>query len=187
MNQTNPSLQTLFIVLFRYLPSETLKVYIDYYNFTIQDWVSRQEPGQSWCYPSVTVLILTLVKMSKYCTPAGNKKYDITCWCHVLRRAADIRDKLWQRDSIYDLLAYVTVNPSTVWNKKCSLDILTQWNVWVTKLVTCCLFYVRINLDKCDKMTAWQADCVTRWLFAKMTEWRDDCVTRWLFDKMFVW
>ena len=30
MNQTNPSLQKLFIVLFRYLPSETLKVYIDY-------------------------------------------------------------------------------------------------------------------------------------------------------------
>ena len=176
MNQTNPSLQTLFIVLFRYLPSETLKVYIDYYNFTIQDWVSRQEPGQSWCYSSVTVLILTLVKMSKYCTPAGNKKYDITCWCHVLRCAADIRDKLWQRDNIYDLLAYVTVNPSTVWNKKCSLDILTQWNVWVTNVTR----WLR------DKMTVWRDDCVTRWLCDKMTVWQDDCMTR-LCDKMTVW
>ena len=149
----------------------------------ILNWVFAEDKLDVLCCDSFNINSCQNVKILH-----ASGKQEI--WYYLLVSCAALRCwHSWQVVTTWQYLWLTCICYCQSFNcvKQEMLDILTQWNVWVTKLVTCCLFYVRINLDKCDKMTAWQADCVRRWLFAKMTVWRDDCVTRWLCDKMTVW
>ena len=124
--------------------SETLKVYIDYYNSGLSESSGART---KLMLPECDSFNINSCQNVKILHASGKQEI----WYYLLVSCAALRCwHSWQVVTTWQYLWLTWICQSFNCVKQEMLDIFTKWKVWVT----CCLFYVVYNLEKCD--------CVTR-------------------------